>query len=238
LPVMKSRDEPTPDKILVASGKKAFDPALQAEYLKILEKKSFRIREAFAKQQTASMEPWDQEKFEDLLVQWIVACDQPLDEVEKLEFINLMKYGCHAVPNFSLPKQDGIRQRVMKLGVDTIDEIKSMFSQLEGKVSLSLDAWTSSNHHAFIAIVAHYINNEGEVEELLIDFQQLVAMKLLEGIGAFSTSESKKTTDNYQDDVLAPLAREYDLDAVSKEESNGIAEGILPAIEKVQSQHI
>jgi hypothetical protein len=34
---------------------------------------------------------------------------------------------------------------------------------LEGKVSLSLDAWTSSNGIAFLAIVAHYITNDGEL---------------------------------------------------------------------------
>jgi hypothetical protein len=34
---------------------------------------------------------------------------------------------------------------------------------LEGKVSLSLDAWTSSNNIAFLAIVAHYIANNGEL---------------------------------------------------------------------------
>ena len=50
--------------------------------------------------------------------------------------------------------------------------------------------WTSSNRYAFLAIVAHYITNEGEcgefpmitcttttnifLEELLIDFQELI----------------------------------------------------------------
>jgi len=34
---------------------------------------------------------------------------------------------------------------------------------LEGKIALSLDAWTSSNGYAFLAIVAHYITNEGQL---------------------------------------------------------------------------
>ena len=34
---------------------------------------------------------------------------------------------------------------------------------LEGKIMLSLDAWTSSNQYAFLAIVAHYITNEGHL---------------------------------------------------------------------------
>ena len=56
---------------------------------------------------------------------------------------------------------------------------------------MSLDAWTSSNNYAFLAIVAHYINKSGglgvfllfslflvliqfSLEELLIDFRELI----------------------------------------------------------------
>jgi hypothetical protein len=34
-------------------------------------------------------------------------------------------------------------------------------SNVEGKISISLDAWTSSNNFAFMAIIAHYVTNEG-----------------------------------------------------------------------------
>ncbi|KAF8867502.1 hypothetical protein BD779DRAFT_1464336, partial [Infundibulicybe gibba] len=32
----------------------------------------------------------------------------------------------------------------------------------------------SSNLIAFMAIVAHYVNNDGQLEELLIDFRELI----------------------------------------------------------------
>lgn len=35
-----------------------------------------------------------------------------------------------------------------------------MTQDLTSKVSLSLDAWTSSNGYAFLAIVMHYISND------------------------------------------------------------------------------
>lgn len=62
-------------------------------------------------------------------------------------------------------------------------------------IAISLDAWTSPSRYAFIAIVAHYITNDGKLgkclyasalwrsicdlltaasEELLIDFQELL----------------------------------------------------------------
>jgi hypothetical protein len=65
----------------------------------------------------------------------------------------------------------------------------------QGMIAISLNAWTSPNRYAFIAIVAHYITNDGKLgkclylpalwrsicdllpaasEELLIDFQQSI----------------------------------------------------------------
>jgi hypothetical protein len=65
--------------------------------------------------------------------------------------------------------------------------------KLEGKVSLSLDAWTLNNQYTFLAIAAHYVTNDGQLgsfftlesekimiyifslaEELLINFQELI----------------------------------------------------------------
>jgi hypothetical protein len=37
---------------------------------------------------------------------------------------------------------------------------------VESKISISLDAWTSSNNFAFMAVVAHYITNAGKLGKL------------------------------------------------------------------------
>ena len=143
---MKDREgDPTPDEILYAQGKKPLDSLVQAEHLKILDLKAAGIKEAFDRQREAAavfffslniylyvnlylQEPWDQKRFEELLTRWIIACDQPFDEVEKPEFIEMMQYGHHAVPNFTIPKREGIQRRVMKLGEKTINEIKEIFT--------------------------------------------------------------------------------------------------------------
>lgn len=53
--VMKGRETPTADEILMASGKKCFDESIQAEYLKMIEKQASGIKEAFAKQQAKDL---------------------------------------------------------------------------------------------------------------------------------------------------------------------------------------
>jgi hypothetical protein len=104
-----------------------------------------------------------------------------------------MSYGRNG--KFTLPKRDGVRRRVTKLGDETVEQLKEMFAVkcfviktcsvlncflkgLEGKISLSLDAWTSCNCHAFLAIVAHYITNEGECGEFPMICRTVVPQQL------------------------------------------------------------
>ena len=72
--------------------------------------------------------PWDQDKFEKLLTEWVVACDQPFDEVEKPEFVNLMEYTHCARDSFKMLKWDGIKHRIMKMGDEMIEGNCKMFS--------------------------------------------------------------------------------------------------------------
>ena len=52
--IMKQRDTPTNDEILMALRKKLFDNSLQADYLKIIEAEAAGIKEAFEKQKAKS----------------------------------------------------------------------------------------------------------------------------------------------------------------------------------------
>ncbi|GLB44045.1 putative protein dimerization activity [Lyophyllum shimeji] len=173
--VLQARGSPpTPDEIAFAAGKKTLDASTQSKWLKELENTSNNLKKAFAAQQAQAAGPWDQEKFEELITKWVIACDQPFDAVEKPEYIDMMNYAHHPASSIKLPSREGVRRRVMKMGEDTVKGIRKMFDELEALLSISLDAWTSKNGHAFLAIVAHYITNDGHLEELLIDFRELV----------------------------------------------------------------
>jgi hypothetical protein len=114
------------------------------------------------------------------LARWIIATDQPFYTVDEPEFRELLKYTHHPSPTLKIPHRDAVKRRIMKMGDDTIQATREMFSvcqllpstynivsywnkqtNVEGKISISLDAWTSSNNYAFMAIVAHYITNDG-----------------------------------------------------------------------------
>ena len=48
----------------------------------------------------------------------------------------------------------------MKIGEDTIEGVRWQVEVSLGKVSLLLDAWTSSNQYTFLAIVMRYVNKD------------------------------------------------------------------------------
>ncbi|KAK7007663.1 ribonuclease H-like domain-containing protein [Favolaschia claudopus] len=168
------RDEPiTPQEIDLARGKIPVDSEAAKLYLGRIETATANIIQSLENQAKKARGDFSQEVFNTLLAQYIVACDQPFDTVEKPEFIRLMEYTHHgSTLNFSIPGRTAITSRIMKMGEDTVAGTPGQ--ELESKVSISLDAWTSPNQHPFLAIVAHYISNEGQLEELLIDFRELV----------------------------------------------------------------
>lgn len=144
--ILKDRDvPPTPDEIAIASGKKRLDGKTEAEYFKKLERASENIKKAFEEQQARAtvsenhtldylrlmiwriqQAPWDQEKFEQVVTEWIVACDQPFDEVEKQEFVTMMNFVRHTGP-LKIPKREGIKRRMMKMGEEIIEGVREMF---------------------------------------------------------------------------------------------------------------
>ncbi|KAF8510830.1 hypothetical protein BU17DRAFT_97802 [Hysterangium stoloniferum] len=94
---------PMAKEIVVASGKQALDPTREAEYIKKLKAANENIHKAFAAQAAQVVGLWDQEKFECLLIEWIVTCNQSYDEVEKPKFVKLMTYAHHPASSVKLP---------------------------------------------------------------------------------------------------------------------------------------
>ncbi|KIL55008.1 hypothetical protein M378DRAFT_201131 [Amanita muscaria Koide BX008] len=191
--VLKARSEPpTAEELDIVTGRTKLDTSAAGAYVSKLERASSNIMEALQRQaaratllaQKNLKGEFVQDDFENLLAEWIVACDQPFDEVDKQPFRKLLVYTHRpSAKPLRIPHRTSIRARIMKMGEDTVGNVKKMFSELESKVSISLDAWTSSNQYAFLAIVAHYITNDGRLEELLIDFRELVGAHSGENMG-------------------------------------------------------
>ncbi|KAJ3533021.1 hypothetical protein NMY22_g7505 [Coprinellus aureogranulatus] len=161
----------TAAEVALASATEDRDDPAVIEVLRRLKNRDQTINAAFQAQTETA---WDQTKFEKLLVEWVAACDQPLDEVDKPEFRELLQYvHSPARKALKIPGRTTVRRRLMEMGADAVKETTDMFKSLDTKVAISLDAWTSENQYAFLAIVAHYVSKDGELEELLIDFREI-----------------------------------------------------------------
>ncbi|ESK82036.1 restless-like transposase, partial [Moniliophthora roreri MCA 2997] len=151
------------------------DNAISEKYLELLKHQDNNIRNIMLKQQATSQEPWDQNHFEELLAKWVAACDQPFTAVTEQEFWDLLQYTHHhAGTALHIPGEKAIQWHIMQMGQDLAAKMKEMFKENKSNFSLSLDAWTSSNGYTFIALVIHYIGNDGKLEECLIDFLELI----------------------------------------------------------------
>ena len=73
------------------------------------------------------MDPWNQTKFEQYLTEWIVASDQPFDEVEDPFLIRLLQYTRGCGRKLIIPRREAIRRRVKKMGADMTEGTKALF---------------------------------------------------------------------------------------------------------------
>ena len=60
-------------------------------------------------------------------MEWVIACDQPFEEVQRPEFITMMNYTHHSGTSLKIPKHDGIKRHLMKMVDDTIESVRKMF---------------------------------------------------------------------------------------------------------------
>ncbi len=142
---MKSRSNPlAEEEIQIASAQKVLNPKAAMCYLKKLAKASGDLDAAFTCQAVqaavhsqltglyhyaddCTQGAWDQKKFERLLIEWIVACDQPFKEVECPEFHRLLEYTHHPSSSLHIPSADTVQWKIMKIGDELMKSLGVFF---------------------------------------------------------------------------------------------------------------
>ena len=65
--------------------------------------------------------------FEELLTKWIVTSDQPFEEVEKPELVNLLNYVHWSLLLLNIPSCITTKRCVMKMGAKGVQEMIELF---------------------------------------------------------------------------------------------------------------
>src|SRR6266480_2218468 len=104
------------------------------------------------------------------LVEWIIINQRPFTIVEEPKFIDYI----HTLnPDAILISADTIKRKIMDLYTVNIDKMQESFQDILGKISFTLDVWTSPSTKSFLAITAHYIDKDWKLRNVLVDFIQI-----------------------------------------------------------------
>lgn len=110
-------------------------------------------------------------------MQWVVIEDQPFTAVQEKAFLRLLET---LNPEASSVSDKTIRRDMMAAFLHELEINKLRFKNLPGKISFTIDGWTSKNVLCFVAIRAHFITAEWKYESLLLDFIEVDGHKGLD----------------------------------------------------------
>ncbi|CAG8788137.1 15868_t:CDS:2, partial [Gigaspora rosea] len=109
----------------------------------------------------------DNMKLRKMVATWIINHQCPLYIVKDTELIEILLY---LNPTVQLVKADAIKQIVMTLYSLGKHDMKIYLSNISSKLSFTSDLWTSSNNKSFISLMGHYIDEDWNLKEIIIDF--------------------------------------------------------------------
>jgi hypothetical protein len=114
--------------------------------------------------------PYSDERFRDWLLNWIVSEAMPFTAIEAPSFRMLLRL---LKPDVPLPSATSLR-RDLDLGYQhAFKRMRSLLHDAPGKLSFTVDGWTSPNMQPFLGITAHWVDSEWRLREALLDFAPL-----------------------------------------------------------------
>ena len=98
----------------------------------------------------------------------IVTNNLPFSLIEAKSFKELLKF-CNPSVEQYLFKADALTDHVMLMLIEGREKVKAISKELNSKIILTLDIWTSPNGLSILGITSHFIDNDYRLRELLLD---------------------------------------------------------------------
>ncbi|TFY51080.1 hypothetical protein EVG20_g11174 [Dentipellis fragilis] len=99
------------------------------------------------------------------IVRWVAESLRPFKVIADRGFLLLMKTGC---PGYYVPSPSTVSRDVKLVFARSRKCIAKILQDYDGDLSFATDAWSSPNHHAFVAFTVHLLWN-GELISILLD---------------------------------------------------------------------
>lgn len=113
------------------------------------------------------------ELFRQKVIKFIVCSDQAFTIVEDPFFIDLIDYCSEGNDACKLFCAKTAKETIDKLFLEYKTNIKSVLQNNAGKISFIIDCWTSSNQHPFQGVIARWISDDWELQNVVIDLTVL-----------------------------------------------------------------
>lgn len=161
------------------------------------------------------------------VITWLVDNNQPLRTLETPAFQEMMRFANPEAANALWTSHNSVARFIMRLYDYMQPQVCEELSNALGKVHISFDGWTvKGGKRGFLGVVAHYVNQRGEIKDLPIALPQLsgahtgvkiaeVVDKTLQKFSIDSTKLGYFVLDNARsnDVAIATLASTYDFNA-------------------------
>ena len=76
-------------------------------------------------------------------------------------------------PAIKLSSANTIKNHIINIYDSEIKKIKEIMQNISGKISYTIDIWTSPSAKSFLVITAHFMDKEWELQSILLDFVQI-----------------------------------------------------------------
>lgn len=105
-----------------------------------------------------------------------VMCNMPFSLARAPEFLHFIDIVRKLTSNEDLSDRKRLAKDLKVEATLARNQLRIDFSKLKSRVSVSLDAWTSPNHHPFLGIMVHFIDNEYRIRREVLGFENLTGV--------------------------------------------------------------
>jgi hypothetical protein len=118
---------------------------------------------------------FSREKFQQLLVAWVIDSQGSFRQIENQRFRDLLEY---LNPLVSITDahicHDTVRSRILEVYNTNKAHVVEVLGGVEGKVHIAFDGWRSRNRHAMYGIVCFFLDSESRAQKLVLGIPEIV----------------------------------------------------------------
>lgn len=108
----------------------------------------------------------DQDRITDLFLNFVISNNQAFALADDKNF---RKFVFSLNHNYVLPDRKTVRDKIRKKYEKEFVNIKNLLLNLDSKVSLTSDIWTSMANDPYLSVTCHFIDNEWTLRNFLLD---------------------------------------------------------------------